>query len=96
MKAKLTAAIGIALLAGSTLAKADGLHDLFNFLPHLERHGDDRDDHHARYLGWHREYRGFARHDRYNDDRYRFEARRDYDRNDHPGSAGRWHEHGGR
>lgn len=97
MKAKLTtAAIGIALLAGSTLAKADGLHDLFNFLPHLERHADDRDDHHARYLGWHRDYRGFARHDRYNDDRHRFEARRDYDRNDHPGSAGRWHERGGR
>lgn len=95
MKTKLTvAAIGIALLAGSTLAKADGLHDLFNFLPHAERHMDDRDHQYAPYVGWHREYRGFARHEGYNDGRHRFEARRDYDRNDHP--ASRWHERGGR
>jgi hypothetical protein len=97
MKAKLTAAaISIALLAGSTFAKADGLHDVFNFLPHVERHADDRDDHHARYLGWHREYRGFARHDGYNDGRHRFEARGDHDWDDHPGPVGRWHERGGR
>jgi hypothetical protein len=94
------AAIGALLLGGSTLANAHGLDDLFRFLPHPERRADDRHDDHAPYRAWHREYRGFARHDEHRWDHermqpreeHRFEARRDYDRDDHPGFA--WQRHG--
>ena len=83
-------AIGAVLLAGSALANAHGLEDVFTLLPHAERHAEHRDDYHRPYLDWHREYRGFARHHAY--ERVRFDSRRDHDRDDHPSYAPHWHQ----
>ena len=91
MNTKLIAtAIGAVLLAGSALANANGLQDVFHLLPHAERHADHRDDYHRPYVDWHREYRGFARHDAH--ERYRFDSRRFHDRDDHPAFVPHWHE----
>ena len=83
-------AIGAVLLAGSALANANGLQDVFHLLPHAERHADHRDDYHRPYVDWHREYRGYAHHDAY--ERHRFDARRGHDHDDHPTFAPHWHQ----
>jgi hypothetical protein len=91
------AALGALLLGGSALANASGLRDLFNLLPHPEQRFEERHEHDARYLDWHRDARGLDRHDTFHRDRddlrreHRFDAHRDYDRDDHPRFA--WHGH---
>ena len=86
MKTKVIAtAIGAVLLAGSALANANGLQDVFNLRPHAERHTEHRDDHYPPYVDWHREYRGFAHHDAY-------ERHRLHDHDDHHAFAPHWHQ----
>jgi hypothetical protein len=72
------AAIGALLLGGTTLANAGGLDDLFRLLPHPEVRADHRDDHRQE-MAWHRDDRGFTRHEEYQraPDEDRFEAHRD-------------------
>jgi hypothetical protein len=76
----IAAALGTTLLGGMSAASAHGLDDLFRLLPHPER-TFDRDDHDS-HVRWHREARGFDRHDhdRWDRDRHddhRFDARHD-------------------
>jgi hypothetical protein len=81
----LSAAIGALLLGGTTLANAGPLDDLFHSLPHPEIRADHRNDH-SDYLAWHREYRGFDRHETLKRERFHERHHPRFDRHDH----GRW------
>ena len=90
----IAAAIGVLMLGGTTLASARGPSDQFRFQSHPGQRMDRRADHES-HLSWQRDYRGFSRHDEqrwqpeHERGEHRFEARRDYDRDDHAKST--WH-----
>lgn len=101
MNTKIIAAtIGALLLGGTTLVNAGPLDDLFRLLPHPGLHLEHRGDDHGPRNAWHREDRGFARHEAYRWERrhrhpgpeHRFEAHRDFDRGDHRGFGPHGHQ----